>query len=112
MGAGVVVNGEVIRGHDDTAGEFGHIPITMDGAECLCGARGCWEVYTSNLALLARYLGQPQSPRALRALLRSSELSVPAIIARARAGDECAQRAADETGRYLAIGLSLIREGR
>ena len=108
VGAGVVVNGEVIRGHDDTAGEFGHIPIREDGPECLCGARGCWEVFTSNLALLSRYLGRPQSPRELRALLHSSALTVPDVIARARAGDERAQRAVDETGHYLALGLSMI----
>ncbi len=108
VGAGVVVNGELLRGHDDTAGEFGHIPIDPEGAECLCGARGCLEAYTSNLALLTRYLGLPHSPAAMRTLLHSSTVTVTDVIARARAGDERAQAAVDETGRYLALGLAMI----
>ncbi len=108
VGAGVVVNGELLRGHDDTAGEFGHIPLNPDGPECLCGARGCWEAYTSNLALLLRYLGQEHSPAAMRTLLHSSTVTVTDVIARARAGDERAQAAVDETGHYLAVGLAMI----
>ena len=44
VGAGVVVNGEVIRGHNNSAGEFGHVPIDPLGPMCLCGARGCLEI--------------------------------------------------------------------
>ena len=62
VGAGVVVNGEVVRGHNNTAGEFGHVPIDPAGPTCLCGARGCLEAYTSNLATLSRYLGHEFSP--------------------------------------------------
>jgi predicted NBD/HSP70 family sugar kinase len=49
VGVGVVVDGQVLRGHAFTAGEFGHIPLALDGPRCLCGARGCLEAYTSNL---------------------------------------------------------------
>lgn len=108
VGAGVVVNGELLRGHDDTAGEFGHIAIDPSGPECLCGARGCWEVYTSNLALLRRYLGGGTSPDALRALLHSSSVTAADVIARAHAGDARALAAVDETGHYLALGLAMI----
>lgn len=108
VGAGVVVNGEVVRGHDDTAGEFGHVPLDPDGPACLCGARGCWEAYTSNLALISRYLGQRQSPAELRDLLRSSAITAADVIARAHAGDERAARAVEETGHYLALGLAMI----
>jgi len=108
VGAGVVVNGELLRGHDDTAGEFGHITLDPEGPECLCGARGCWEAYTSNLALLLRYLGQAHSPAALRTQLHSATVTVTDVIARARAGDERAQAAVDETGHYLAVGLAMI----
>jgi len=108
VGAGLVVNGEIVRGHDDTAGEFGHIPIDPDGPECLCGARGCWEAYTSNLALLSRYLGERQSPAALRQQLHNSALTVTDVIARARSGDARAAAAVDETGHYLALGLAKI----
>src|SRR5690606_21580970 len=55
VGVGLVADGEVVRGYGDTAGEFGHLPLDVNGERCLCGLRGCWEAYTSNLATLARY---------------------------------------------------------
>ena len=63
VGAGVVVNGEVVRGHDNSAGEFGHVPIDPRTDRPVCAVRhGCLEAYTSNLATLSRYLGQEFSP--------------------------------------------------
>ncbi|MDP9349340.1 MAG: ROK family protein, partial [Gemmatimonadota bacterium] len=109
VGAGVVVNGEVVRGHAHTAGEFGHIPIHPEGPRCLCGARGCWEAYTSNLATLARYLGgQDLSPPERRQLLKEQAITLPDLVTRARAGDAKATWALTETGRHLGLGLSMI----
>lgn len=109
VGAGVVVNGQVIRGHGQTAGEFGHVPLNPDGPRCLCGSRGCWEAYTSNLATLARYLGgHDLSPAEARELLKQHEVTFDELITRARTGDARAMDALKETGRYLGLGLSMI----
>jgi predicted NBD/HSP70 family sugar kinase len=108
VGAGVVVNGEVIRGHGHTAGEFGHIPIRSDGPRCLCGSDGCLEAHTSNLATLARYLGHELSPAVARELLLGSSITVEDVIHRARGGEPRARAAVEHTGRYLALGLSVI----
>ena len=61
VGVGVVVNGELLRGRHNTAGEFGHVPLSIDGPRCSCGATGCWEAYVSNLATLSRYFGRDLS---------------------------------------------------
>ena len=58
IGVGVVLNGELVRGKHNIAGEFGHMLLNIDGPQCSCGARGCWEAYISNPATLSRYLGQ------------------------------------------------------
>ena len=108
VGAGVVVNGEVVRGHDYSAGEFGHVPIDANGPECLCGAKGCLEAFTSNLATLSRYLGHPFSPTGTRDLLHESGLTINDVLARARAGDTRAIAALDETARMLGGGLAVI----
>lgn len=108
VGTGVVVNGEVMRGHDNTAGEFGHVPIDPAGPRCLCGARGCLESYTSNLATLSRYLGHEFSPTETRDLLHAHGITITDVIARAKAGDTKAQRALEETARHLGVGLSVI----
>ena len=69
VGVGVVVNGELLRGRDHIAGEFGHMPLNLEGPLCMCGNNGCWEAYTSNLATLSRYFGwnlSKRSPNYLR----------------------------------------------
>lgn len=108
VGAGIVVNGEVVRGAAQTAGEFGHVPLSLDGPRCLCGALGCLEAYTSNLATLSRYLGHELSAVGTRKLLQESGLTILDVIARARAGEERAKAAIQETARYLGVGIAMI----
>jgi predicted NBD/HSP70 family sugar kinase len=108
VGAGLVVGGHVVRGHRDAAGEFGHIPLSLEGPACLCGSRGCWEAYTSNTAVVARYLGRELSSRESYAQVRESRLTVADVVARARAGDEAARAALEATGRYMGLGLAAI----
>jgi N-acetylglucosamine repressor len=108
VGVGIVVNGEVVRGKSHGAGEFGHIPISFDGPRCLCGGRGCWESYTSNLTTLCRYLDKELSPAEARLVMQRGELTMTELITRARTGDAKAKAALMETGRYLAIGLVMV----
>ena len=112
VGVGLVVNGEVVRGHGNTAGEFGHVPLTAtSGPRCLCGATGCLEAYTSNLATLSRYLGEELAAPHTRQLLQQTGLTLGARIARARDGDARARAALDETGRWLGTGLAVLING-
>jgi N-acetylglucosamine repressor len=108
VGVGIVVDGQVVRGHHSAAGEFGHVPLDVNGPRCLCGSRGCWEVYTSNVATIARYLGRTVAPASTRKLLQSMPMTMPELIARARAGEERAIAALLETGRYLGSGLATV----
>ena len=48
VGVGVMIHGEVLRGRHNIAGEFGHLPLSLDGPRCSCGSNGCWEAYVSN----------------------------------------------------------------
>ena len=108
VGAGLVVNGEVFRGHRDAAGEFGHIPLSLDGPYCLCGSRGCLEAFTSSPATVARYLGRDLVSRESYAELRESSLTVTDLVALARGGDHRALAALEESGRYLGVGIAVI----
>jgi N-acetylglucosamine repressor len=107
LGVGVVVGGELLRGQHNIAGEFGHVPINIDGPRCGCGATGCWQAYVSNLATLSRYFG-----RDLRSLKPHSREAVPLtiedLVARARGGDGKAVAAVQETARYLGLGLGAL----
>lgn len=110
LGTGIVMNGELIRGRDHIAGEFGHMPIDLDGPRCMCGANGCWEAYTSNLATLARYFGwnlSQLSPKHLKEL-ETKSFTVLDLIERARSGDAKALAAIQASGRFLGLGLGTI----
>lgn len=107
VGVGIVINGELIRGRHNTAGEFGHVPLSIDGPPCSCGSNGCWEAYISNLATLSRYFGknllkrQPQS-------LETAEFTIDDLISSARGGESRALTALHSTARYLGLGLASI----
>ena len=108
VGVGLVVEGQLVRGHGHTAGEFGHICIDPRGPECLCGAIGCWEIFTSNLSTIARCLGRQPSAAESRRLFQNREITMTEVIARARAGDSLARSAIVETARHLGTGLAMI----
>jgi predicted NBD/HSP70 family sugar kinase len=107
VGVGVVINGELIRGKHNTAGEFGHVPLSIDGPPCSCGANGCWEAYISNLATLSRYFGTNLAQKKPVAL-EKAEFTIGDLIARARGGDGRALTALQSTARYLGLGLASI----
>jgi len=110
VGTGIVMNGELIRGRDHIAGEFGHMPIDLQGPRCMCGANGCWEAYTSNLATLARYFGwnlSQLSPKHMKEMEKNS-FTVLDLIARARTGDAKALSAIQASGKFLGLGLATI----
>jgi predicted NBD/HSP70 family sugar kinase len=104
LGLGVVIHGELLRGRHNVAGEFGHVPLSMTGPRCSCGATGCWEAYVSNRATLARYFGRSvESAESVPAAER--DFTIEDLIARARGGDANARSAIQTTGRYLGAGL-------
>jgi predicted NBD/HSP70 family sugar kinase len=110
VGVGYVHNGELVRGRDHIAGEFGHMPLDLGGPRCLCGRQGCWEAYVSNLATLSRYFGwdlSKLSPKSLHEAERKS-FAVPDLVARARAGDAKALEALRTTARFMGLGLATI----
>lgn len=107
VGVGVVINGELIRGKHNTAGEFGHVPLSIDGPACPCGANGCWEAYISNLATLSRYFGRNVSQKQPQSI-ETQDFTIEDLISRARGGDSKALTALNSTARYLGLGLASI----
>jgi N-acetylglucosamine repressor len=105
LGVGIVLGGELVRGQHNIAGEFGHVPLNVDGPRCGCGASGCWEAYVSNLATLSRYFGREAGEHSPSSNIT---LTVPDLIARARGGDAKALAAILSTGRYLGLGLGSV----
>jgi N-acetylglucosamine repressor len=107
VGVGVVINGELMRGKHNTAGEFAHTPLNIDGPICFCGANGCWESYISNLATLSRYFGRSLTKREPQTI-ENAAFTIEDLISRARGGDAKAVTALHSTARYLGLGLASV----
>lgn len=54
VGSGYIYDGKVMSGCNEAGGEFGHMVIEMDGEQCNCGRKGCWERYASATALVSQ----------------------------------------------------------
>lgn len=107
IGAGVVIDGRLLRGHFENAAELGHTIVQADGRPCSCGQRGCLEQYASAAAVARRAV------EALEAGEGSVLLNTPGgwkaitcreVVAAAVDGDAVASRIWDDACRYLAIG--------
>ena len=105
VGVGFAVDGQLLRGAHNSAGEFGHIPLSMDGPLCACGRKGCWEAYVSVGATVARYAGaDPSWSRRAEA----PAVSMATIIERAHGGETRAIETLRETGAFLGRGLAMV----
>lgn len=108
VGTGLVVNGQVVRGRSFTAGEFGHVPLDLNGPPCSCGGRGCMESFVSDPATVARYLQRGLTARDAGGGASGGIPRLGDIVALARAGNAAAREAIETTGQYLGVGLAAI----
>ena len=108
VGSGIVLNGELWRGADGTAGEIGHTSVgPFGGVQCKCGNIGCLEVYASATAIVR--ITRKDLPSYLQSSLHSvSEdgLTAEAISHAAASGDELALRVFQKVGTYLGIAMA------
>ena len=102
VGSGIVINGEVVYGHDGFAGELGHTcAVRHNGRQCNCGKTGCLETYASaiGVARTAReWLEMSDEPSVLRSL---DKITSKDVYEAAKEGDKLALKIFDFTGRIL-----------
>ena len=109
VGSGVVVNGDLVYGHDGFAGECGHTTLVPEGRHCGCGAKGHLEAYCSApgmkrtaFELLAKY-NAVDSPLAQHSY---AGLTSKIIYDAAVNGDKVALEVFELTGHYLGQGIA------
>lgn len=108
VGSGIVVNGEMVYGHDGFAGEIGHTIVDPNGRDCGCGRQGCLETYTSAPGIkrtVFELLSTMIEPSKLREY-SFDKLSAKQIDKAARKGDLIALEAFDFTGEILGLKLA------
>lgn len=108
VGSGIVINGQLVYGHDGFAGELGHVIVRRDGRQCGCGRKGCLETYCSatGVARTAReFLVARPEPSLLRDIPAEDIVSKDVFDAAVR-GDKLAQDIFEYTGRILGEALA------
>lgn len=112
LGAGLILNGTLFRGPDNTAGEIGHILVDPEGPRCYCGNYGCLDRLVSAPAIAERAIkGLKQgAASSLRDRVDNDleQVTVAMIAEAANAGDPFACQVMEETGRYLGIGIATL----
>ena len=103
VGAGMIIDGRILRGATGFAGEVGHMPIGDPGAQCGCGRRGCWETAVGMNAVVAAVADAGDRLRDGNMAARLQQ-----IEQRAESGDARTLAALQETGRRLGIGASVL----
>lgn len=109
IGSGLVINGQLVRGAANAAGEIGHIKLQMNGGPiCGCGDTGCLEAFASGPSIVAmaqEYLKGGKSTK-FREMAGADGEITPYIVAKAaEAGDPVAKRIFEIVGTYIGMGL-------
>ncbi|GCC18644.1 hypothetical protein chiPu_0020851 [Chiloscyllium punctatum] len=111
IGGGIIHNNELIHGSMFCAAEFGHIMVSMDGPECMCGSRGCIEAYASGIALQreAKRL-HDEDLLLVEGMSLKNEETVSAIhlIQAAELGSTEARKVLQTAGCALGVGITNI----
>src|SRR5216110_3266166 len=115
FGAGIVLDGRLVRGAAGFGGELGHTPVKFDGPPCWCGGRGCLALYASGRgvaeAARARVAGLPDAPLLAAAGGDPRAITAPLVFRAAREGDAVASAVVDEACRALGAMLGTIVNG-
>ena len=110
IGGGVIIDNKLYTGFNGAGGELGHVVIQMDGEECTCGRKGCWESYSSATALIRQTVrAAAENPQSLINSMVEEDLgriSARTAFDAARMGDETAKRVVDQYIEMLAEGLA------
>lgn len=105
IGTGIIIDGQVYRGENGAAGEFGHM-FVGEGApvDCSCGRRDCWEAHASEKALLYRY-------QYCNGSAKQGPTDIEHLIGLAQNGEARAVEILKENAKFLGIGISNLLIG-
>lgn len=100
IGVGIILKGELFYGIHGFSGEAGHMIVQVNGKECSCGSRGCWELYASEKALLE------EARRLKLAGVTEETLSIELLLDMANSGNKEVIDLFNSIGMYLGTGIN------
>jgi glucokinase len=112
IGGGIVVDGALLRGHLNTAGEIGHVAVSLDGPVCVCGGIGCLTAYVAGRLIAdrarERIAAYPRSTVLARAAGDPARIGAELLFTAAADGDALARAVVDQACEALAVGLGAL----
>lgn len=110
VGAGIIIDGKIYSGSNYAGAEIGHTVIEVDGAECSCGRKGCFEAYSSATGLIRMSKEamekNPDSIMNKMAQEKGGKVTARTSFDAMRAGDKSAKEVVDKYIKYLAAGIT------
>ena len=112
VGSGIIIDGKIIRGSNYCGGEMGHMVINVDGIQCNCGRKGCWEKYASATALVSQAVEAMQNNKT--SLLWKTcdgdlnKVEGKTIFDALDLGDATAKEVVDRYLYYVSVGIANI----
>lgn len=110
IGSGLIVNGKLVRGASNAAGEIGHIKLDITGGPlCGCGDRGCLEAFASGPSIVAmaeEYIKGGKSTKYRE--LANPDITPYIVSEAAKLGDPVAKRIFTIMGEYIGVGLASV----
>ena len=115
VGAGIVLDGRIVRGATGFGGELGHTPVKFDGPPCFCGGRGCLAIYASGRGIAEAARGRIAGDTTSRILAAAGgdpmAITAAVVFAAAAEGDPVAGEVVDEACRALGATIGTIVNG-
>ena len=107
VGGGIIIDGKIYAGMRSAGAELGHMLLVLDGEQCTCGRRGCWETYASATALIRQARqAAAEHPDSLLARTAPDQITGLAVFEAADKGDAAAQAVIDRYCQYVAAGFT------
>jgi glucokinase len=110
IGGGIIINGNIYRGSNGNAGEFGHSPIRLNGPLCDCGNHGCLEALCSGTAIGKRtqiaIKKHPRKGRVIRHLSGENPITAKTLFEAAKQKDPFAQSLVEEICTDLGMSVA------
>lgn len=105
VGGGIVIDGKIYSGSNFGGAEIGHTVISVDGPQCTCGRKGCFEVYSSATGLI-RMTKEALAEHPDSMMKEEEHISGRTAFNYMRKGDAAAKEVVDKYIKYLAAGIT------
>lgn len=109
VGAGIIVDGKILTGSNLAGAELGHMVIEVDGPQCTCGRKGCFEVFSSATGLIrmTKEAAEADSTSVLnKYLAEDGKFSARHAFMAMREGDKSGTEVVKKYCKYLAAGIT------